>query len=167
MTGKTLLLLRHAKSSWKQTDLADHDRPLKRRGQNAALRMGRLMQEESLIPDVVLCSTAVRARQTAELVLQQCRPLPPISFLDDLYHAEPDQIARILSQIEKTIDCVLVIGHNPGLEEFCSRMTETTVVMPTAALAKITTSMADWNEFTGTTRGVLKHLWCPRELDSD
>lgn len=167
MSGKTLLFLRHAKSSWKQAELSDHERPLKRRGQDAAVRMGRLISEETLLPQLVLCSTACRARETAGLVLGQLSAPVTLKYLDNLYHAEPDQIMAVLANIEEPADCVLVIGHNPGMEEFCSRLTERSVVMPTAALAWIHLEITDWSEFSPATRGTLQQLWCPRELDCD
>ncbi len=73
---KTLLLLRHAKSSWNDPSLADHDRPLKKRGRKAAPRMGRWLQENGLRPDCVLCSTATRARETLQLVLGDANHIP-------------------------------------------------------------------------------------------
>jgi phosphohistidine phosphatase len=100
---KTLLLLRHAKSSWNDPELEDYDRPLNSRGRKAAKRIGLLMRDEGLTPNLVLCSTAQRTRETADLVYAESDSTPEVVYRDDLYHAEPKQIARVLSQIEQSV----------------------------------------------------------------
>ena len=84
---KTLLLLRHAKSSWSQGVASDHDRPLNGRGERAAPLMGRLIRHHELVPDIVVTSTAVRAKRTADLVADACGYQDSIHTNDDLYHA--------------------------------------------------------------------------------
>lgn len=90
---KTLLLLRHAKSSWDDATLSDHDRPLKSRGIKAARRMGRLMREQDLCPDRILCSTAVRARETLRLALEESGIDPATEFTERLFHCSPSEFA--------------------------------------------------------------------------
>jgi phosphohistidine phosphatase len=167
MKSKTLLLLRHAKSSWKDPQLDDHDRPLNSRGRKAAVKIGRLMQDERLMPDLALCSTARRARETAGLIFAEMASPPEITFRDDLYHADPEHIARVLSQVAESTSCVLMIGHNPGLEEFLSRITSKALELPTAALARVDFQVSTWSQFNDSARGTLVQLWRPRELDSD
>lgn len=110
-----LLLLRHAKSSWEDGDLDDHERPLAKRGAKDAPLMGRFMVDHGLKPDLVLCSDAVRARATLTLVLAAMDgPAPRIIYEDGLYLAPPDRIRLRLAEIEGAAS-VLVVGHNPGL----------------------------------------------------
>lgn len=167
MTTKTLLLLRHAKSSWKNPDLPDQDRPLNGRGRKAAARMGRLIAEQKFSIDLVLSSSAVRTRQTASIVYSALQQPPPISFRDELYHASPEQIAKVIGEVTQPATCILLIGHNPGLESFLEGLIGEAMHYPTAALAKIELPLESWNSFTEQTRGQLVHFWRPKELDSD
>ncbi|MGB7661527.1 MAG: histidine phosphatase family protein [Nitrososphaeraceae archaeon] len=86
---KTLLIMRHAKSSWKEQDLPDYDRPLNKRGKNDAPRMGKLLKDEDLVPDLIMSSTAVRAKKTAELVAKTRKYKGKIVLDRSLYGAEP------------------------------------------------------------------------------
>ncbi len=167
MSGKTLLLLRHAKSSWKDSALEDHARPLNSRGRQAATRIGQLMRDEMLVPDLVLCSTARRTRETAERVFAAADAAPAIVFRDDLYHADPAQIAGVLSQVSQPASSVQIIGHNPGLEEFLAGLVGEVMTLPTGALAFIKLELSDWSDFGLSTRGTLVQLWRPRELDCE
>ena len=164
---KTLLLLRHAKSSWSSPDLLDRYRPLNARGRKAATRMGRLLNEESLVPDLVLCSIARRTQETADLVFAQVPAVPPISLRDDLYHADPLRIGTVVSAVAEPVQSVLVIGHNPGLEEFLTQFTGELHPIPTGTLAWIEFELDTWSRFGKVTRGTLKRIWRPRELDTD
>ncbi|QKV17133.1 SixA phosphatase family protein [Oricola thermophila] len=113
----TLLLLRHAKSSWDDPLLEDFDRPLARRGREAAPAMGRLMAERGWLPDLALVSPAARARETWAL-LAAALPAPVEPRLEpSLYMAAPEEILALLRALDTTPETVLVIGHNPGLEE--------------------------------------------------
>ena len=165
MNTKTLLVLRHAKSSWKDPDLLDHDRPLNKRGRQAATKIGRLILDEGMTPSLIFCSTALRTRETAQLAFAGTDPYPKIVFREDLYHAEPERIALILSQIDQPILSVQIIGHNPGLELFLARMTGESIILPTGALAKIDLELTNWNQFSELTRGTLVKFWKPRELE--
>ena len=98
---KLLLILRHAKSSWKDPDLDDHDRPLNKRGRRDAPRMGRLLRKEDLLPDLILSSTAVRARMTAEMVADASRYRGPLEFMP---HIQREMIGVVGSQAFKSSD---------------------------------------------------------------
>ncbi|MRN62395.1 MAG: hypothetical protein FIO03_10205 [Nitrosopumilales archaeon] len=95
---KSLLILRHAKSSWKHPELNDHDRPLNKRGKNDAPRMGKLLQKEKLIPDVILSSTAIRASATAESVVKACGYKGEVTLKRSLYAAGAETYLQLLSQ---------------------------------------------------------------------
>ena len=113
---RTLILMRHAKSSWNSPDLDDHARPLNGRGQRSAFALGDWLRKEGLLPDEVLCSSSVRTRETlAGLALNA-----PASYLDSLYHADPDTMLEVLSGAKGAT--VLMIGHNPGIAGFAARV---------------------------------------------
>lgn len=162
---RTLLLMRHAKSSWKDSTLADHDRPLKKRGFKAALQMGQLIRQEHLAPELILCSTAVRARQTLEELLKDCGAAPPIQELSALYHASPAAFLSVLQNVDSSLESVMVISHNPGLEQLLQEITGQAEELPTAALAVISLPIDAWSQLELNATGRLSSLWRPRDLD--
>ena len=161
---KEILILRHAKSSWSDSSLSDHDRPLKKRGLRDAPRIGQLLAERDLVPDVILCSTAVRARQTAERVLSGCGREVPVHFTKELYLAGPSSYLDLLAELPDTSRRAMVVGHNPGLEELVTVLTEEEETLPTAAMAWVQLPVETWSELAPHTRGRVVHLWRPREL---
>lgn len=160
---KKLLLLRHAKSSWADAALADFDRPLNERGLHAAPRVGRLMRERKLRPDLVICSPAERARQTASLVLNAAGLDAPLRFDERIYDATSARLAEIVSQIEDTAGEALLIGHNPGFEELLERLTGEARNMATATLALITLDIEKWSKLRDGS-GRLEWIVKPKEL---
>ena len=161
---KNLILLRHAKSSWNHTELDDRDRPLNGRGRRAASAMGRWMENEAIVPDYVLCSSAKRTRETASLFFADWNGPPPIVFRDDLYHASPAQIESIVNSIDDSIEDLMIIGHNPGLEEFLNRHTGNAIEVPTAALAQINFELDSWSQFKDVTSGTLFKFVRPGDI---
>ena len=163
---KTILLLRHAKSSWKDPDLPDHDRPLKKRGQNDAPRMGKLLKDEDLIPDLIMSSTAVRAKKTAELVAKACKYKGEISLNQSLYGAEPADYLKVLQELSDKYKTVLVVGHSPSVEETVDVLTGSPdVIMPTCALAHISLPIQNWAKLNEQKiKGKLLKVWRPKEL---
>ena len=161
---KTLLILRHGKSSWKHPGLADHDRPLNSRGRQDAPRMGRLLRRKGLAPDRIVSSTALRARATAELAAEQAGSGAAVELDGRLYLAGPRAIIAVLAELGGGASRLLVVGHNSGLEELLASLTGHAAPLPTAALAEVLLPVAAWPELTSTTRGRLVHLWRPREL---
>ena len=162
---KSLLLLRHAKSSWKNPGLADHDRPLKKRGRRDAPKMGRLLLREGLVPGLILTSSATRARQTAQAVATACgESVEPRSFRE-LYSAEPEDYALLLRSLPDGNDTVLVVGHNPTLEELLELLTGARAILPTAALARVELPIERWGELALDGKARLVRVWRPRELD--
>ncbi|MGV6849863.1 MAG: SixA phosphatase family protein [Marinibacterium sp.] len=109
---RRLILMRHAKSSWSDPGLPDHDRPLNKRGKRSARVLGAWLRANRYLPDQAVCSTALRARQTLD-GLDMDLSAPPVP---DLYHAGVQTVLRILRGADG--QCVLVIGHNPGLAAF-------------------------------------------------
>ena len=163
---KTLLLLRHAKSSWNNPALKDFDRPLNERGLKAAPLMGRFMRKRQLQPGLVLSSPAERARQTAALVSEAARLTTEPRFDEGIYEASALALLEIISQIENGVDQALLVGHNPGMEELLMILTGETRRMPTAALACISLDIGKWGEVREAT-GHLEWLVKPKELPKD
>lgn len=162
---KTLLLLRHAKSSWDNPGVTDHDRPLNQRGEHAAPDVGRLLREQNLIPERILSSTALRARQTAEIVAQYCGYTDEIALLEDLYQADPSDHIAVLQQQRDEWNRILLVAHNPGLEELLTLLTEQHESLPTAALVHLQLPIEEWRLLADSTRGQLVKVWRPREWD--
>lgn len=160
---KTLLLLRHAKSSWKQPELDDHDRPLNKRGKRTAPRVGSLLQDENLIPDQIICSSAERTVRTALLVAEACSYPGKIKKTTRLYLAAPQDYVEVLRQVDDKHERVLVVGHNPGLEMFIEQFIGEATAMPTAALAQLNLSLKRWKDLDVSTKCELVNVWRPRE----
>lgn len=114
----TLSLLRHGKSSWKDPSLPDHDRPLNMRGTAEAPVMGKAMTKHGLDPDLVLCSTARRTRDTVQLVLPELKTEPKVIYEDGLYHGTPAEMLDLLHEVGAAVGQVLLVGHNPELQSF-------------------------------------------------
>lgn len=167
VTVKTLLLLRHGKSSWKQPDLPDHERPLTHRGELAAKRMGQLLRKLELIPDSILTSDAIRACETATRVATEASYAGELKVCADLYHADSQQLAEVVAGIPDQIGRVLVVGHNPGLSDWLTQLTGDHDDFPTAALACIELPLDSWRSLLPASRGKLHGIWRPRELDDD
>jgi phosphohistidine phosphatase len=163
---KTLLLLRHAKSSWADPALDDHDRRLNERGRRDAPRMGDLIRVRRLSPDVIISSDAVRARLTAEAVAQTARCSGKIQLDPRLYLADPGSIVNVLRTLpDSNADTVMVVGHNPGLEDLIAKLTGEHPDMPTCALARIALPIVHWRDLRVSSEGTLLALWRPKDLD--
>ena len=162
---KTLLILRRGKSSWDHPSLADHDRPLKKRGKRDSLRMGDLAREEGLFPDLILSSTANRARSTAKLFAEANEFDGEIILTRDLYHADASDFIDVLRGLSSSVDCAMVVGHNPGMEYLLDLLTGESEWMPTAALAHVELPIDDWNDLLDETEGRLVNYWRPRDLN--
>jgi phosphohistidine phosphatase len=118
-----LMLLRHAKSSWDDKKLDDRERPLSRRGRAAAQAMGRVMQDRGLLPDSVLTSPARRTRETWELATTELKKQPKQAIEDALYDfGNGNRIAEVIRQKGGKARSLLIIGHNPALENIARRM---------------------------------------------
>ena len=162
---KTLWLLRHAKSSWDDPALPDHDRPLTPRGRKAGKRMRRWAADHRVRPGLVLCSTAERAQATLELV----RPglgSPEIELEEALYHASAEVLLDRLRAVESHLNGVLLIGHNPGLHDLAYLLAPPGPdALPTAALAWLRLEIETWHEARPGC-ALLQRLVLPRTLAS-
>jgi phosphohistidine phosphatase len=118
---KRLHLLRHAKSSWDDPALPDHDRLLSRRGEEAGGKLAAWIAEHGPAPQLVLCSTALRARRTLELVLPSLDE-PVVAYEEGLYHAPVETLVARVATLDDALDDVLLVGHNPGLHDLALRL---------------------------------------------
>lgn len=172
-----LLLFRHAKSDWGNVDLSDIDRPLNARGRKAAATMGQFMRAQRLIPELVLCSAAVRTRETLDIAfegLAKKARKPVVRFETELYLASPDRILRFIRDCKPDVSSLMIIGHNPGMEllalQLAAAADDSTVherlgeKFPTAALAVI--DVPQWDSVEEAS-GQLVAFITPRQLASD
>lgn len=147
---RTITFLRHAKSDWNCGGLNDHDRPLNQRGRRVAPLVGKYILNQHIPVDVVLSSTAVRAQQTLELVLDQwtTQLRPDIYLTPNLYLASPQKIIAEVGKLNDQWMSVLVIGHNPGLAELCSLLSGRPIEFPTACLASFRFAASHWQQIS-------------------
>lgn len=164
---KTLLLLRHAKSSWKDESLPDVDRPLNKRGRKTAPLMGQLLADGGHLPELIVISPAVRARETARLIVDASGFNGEQDVADVLYPTTIDGCVAVLAGIDSDTDPVMLVGHNPGLEEFLEHLTGGCQKLPTCAVAVVRLPVDRWSEVTPQTTGELIAVWRPRELFSE
>ena len=161
---KTLLLLRHAKSSWKHPELPDHDRPLNKRGKQDAPRIGRLVRDKGLVPDLIMSSTAKRARKTAKIVAKTCSYTGEVELKPAIYHAGPRTYIEVLSHLSDDYQRIMLVGHNPGMEELLGMLIGEIEPIPTATLALVLLPLDQWRELNHETTGKLTNLWRPGEF---
>ena len=160
---KTLFLLRHAKSSWKDDNLDDIDRPLKKRGLGDAQMIGKVIRQKEISFDQIVSSPAERAKQTTQLVAMSAGSQAEIKYDERIYEAGMRRLLTLISRLDNAANSVLLVGHNPGFEELLKTLTGEAHSMPTAALAGIEFELDDWSQVKART-GKLTLLLTPREL---
>ena len=172
---KTLVLMRHAKSAWDNADLPDIDRPLSPRGQKAAPLMGERLQKAGIRPDIVLCSTAKRARETLDLMTAAIPKKAKVQQVKELYMAVPREMLNVVAKSPDSVETVMLVGHNPGMGSLAAWLAgdgdgellgKIRRKFPTAAIAVITFDVAHWSEVAGE-GGTLTAFLRPRDGDDD
>lgn len=164
---KRLILTRHAKSAWDDPLTPDHDRPLNERGKAAAADLGQWLASRGHVPGEVLCSDALRTRKTFSGLAPALPGAPVLALKPALYHAGPDVMLAVLRHA--TADCVMMIGHNPGIAEFAHRLVtraplhEGFARFPTGATLVCDFDVAGWGE-AGFGAAVAVDFVVPREL---
>ena len=164
-----LLLLRHAKSSWDQPDLADHDRPLAPHGRRAAIALGEHLRGLAEPPELVVCSSAARTVETLQLIRPELPASTSVSVDAALYDADTDELLRRVRQLPATVTCAMLIGHNPGIGDLAVLLAgrgDRTVraamaaKFPTAALARLAFDRP-WSD-VDPGAATLEEYWTPR-----
>ncbi|MBL8850966.1 MAG: histidine phosphatase family protein [Planctomycetaceae bacterium] len=161
---KTLLLMRHAKSSWDNPGQPDHDRVLNARGLRDAPRMAEWVQEQGRIPDSITCSTAARAFQTALLIARTIGHDSPLRATAALYHADLANWLAVIRDLPESSQVALCVGHNPGVEGLVSCLSGVRQHMSTAAVAVFDLPISDWRQFDASNPLTAWTLWRPKDL---
>ena len=164
---KTLFLMRHAKSSWKDDNLADHERPLKKRGKKDIKLIAKELKKSDLVPDLILCSSAVRAKETADLMAEALDYKGKIKTSDKLYMGEPQNYVEALNDVKEKIQSVMIVGHNPGLEAYLQIIDGEIESMPTGSLGYLMLAEDAWESVTLDTMGDLIGFWKPKDIRKD
>jgi phosphohistidine phosphatase SixA len=163
---RRLILMRHAKSSWKKTELSDHQRPLNKRGRRDAPRVARRLAELRWRPEVVLCSDSTRTIETAELLRGEWGEQPAFDFLPSFYHGGLDELVEEVSAVPSGVQCVLALGHNPGWEGALLWLTGEEERLTTANAALLEGSGDTWAAAVASRRGWKIHdVIRPKELE--
>ena len=163
---RTLYLLRHAKSSWRDASLSDFERPLKGRGKEAAQQMGVFLASKKATVSALIVSPAVRTRQTIDILLQHAPLGVEPRFDERIFEASLATLVRVVSEIPGDKQSAMLVGHNPGMEQLLAFLTRETRHMPTGALARITLDCASWKE-AGRGTGKLDWFVAPKDLPDD
>jgi phosphohistidine phosphatase len=170
---KRLILLRHAKSAWDNPSVADFDRPLSKRGRRAAPIMGAYLARKAMVPGLILASAARRAVETLDLVTAGWPSKPPVRKLKSLYLSMPREMLRRLQAIGRGPDCVMLVGHNPGLADLASwlcgeakaeQRASLARKFPTAAVAVLEFDVEDWADVDAET-GRLVDFATPKQVE--
>lgn len=173
---KTVCILRHAKSDWGNPDVGDHDRALNERGREAAPKMGAYLKAKKFKPDIVLCSSAKRTRETYDLVKPFVGARVPVVFEEGLYLAEVRQLVERLRWLDDDVGAAMIIGHNPGLEQLANGLSASPKTadeeklhrrmrekFSTCALAVVELPVESWREVKMGV-GTLKDFMRPKDL---
>jgi phosphohistidine phosphatase len=169
---KRLCLLRHAKSDRSDPAAPDFERGLNARGREAAPAMGRYLRRQRLLPDMVLCSAARRARETWELAAPASKAAIPVEYSERLYLAAAPQILRLVRQLPESAGSALLLGHNPGFHMLALALVgagdaaaraRLQAKFPTAALAVVDFDVRRWRDI-GEGQGLLERFVAPRDL---
>jgi len=160
---KKLLIMRHAKSSWKDSDLVDQERPLKKRGLKDSAYIGKVLKNKELIPDKIISSNAVRAADTAAIVADKCGYKKKIDYTDKLYMVESGAILELIHGQPDSIKVLMVIGHNPGMEALVQVLSRKVESLSTASVAYFQADIKSWKDLKQGTKLKLKKFWQPNE----
>ena len=162
---KELMLLRHAKSSWDDPEIPDHERPLNKRGKQNAITMGKYLKKEKLVPDLIISSTAKRANKTADIISKQSGYDDGMIQSETLYSSSSENYIKVINDIPDKYNKVLLVGHNPILEDVIARILGESHTMKTCSLAYIELSINSWKKFSYGTNSKLIDLIVAREIE--
>jgi len=160
---KSLIIVRHCKSSWADLSLSDFDRPLNKRGNIDGELMSNYLREKEKKIDKLILSTSKRTRLTSKYFTEKIH-FDSISYLDELYHASYSDIINIISKVENNFNSIMVIGHNPGLTELINQYTIMNIYnLPTTGVVKVEFKGDKWERITEN-KGIIVYKKFPKEL---
>lgn len=162
--SRQLILMRHAKSAWDNPGVSDHDRPLNKRGRTAAPLMAQQLREHDLIPDLILASTAVRVRETISLLTETWASEPTIQYESSLYLATRETLLAHVRGVHDAWCRVMLVGHNPGLSELAGWLGQSSLDLPTAAVAVFKYANPSWRQASTDKPWDRTAIWLPREI---
>lgn len=164
MPSRRLLVLRHAKSSWADNYTDDWERPLTDRGRRDAVRVGQFLRRQTPPIDLIITSDAVRAETTARMAADAAEYTGTVVLSPALYHATPDAIVEVLRTAPQPgATAIMIVAHNPGLEDLVAQLTGDHVALPTAALVDLAVDVEHWTHFDLSTRASTIDIWRPDE----
>jgi phosphohistidine phosphatase len=158
---KRLLIMRHAKSSWKDDSIQDHERPLKKRGLKDAGEIGKILKRKDLVPDKIVSSNAVRAADTASVVAEKSGYKKEVEFTDRLYMAEGSAILDLIKNQPDSVKTLMVIGHNPGMEALVQVLSKKIESLATANVAYFEIDIKSWKDLSKDVKIKLRKFWQP------
>jgi phosphohistidine phosphatase len=148
---RTVMMLRHGKSSWSDPTLADVDRPLAPRGRRAATKISRYLRRSKVRPDLVLCSPSLRTRQTLEAIQPSLGGRSSVEYVPELYGSSAQELLQRLRAIPDSVESVMIVGHNPGLHDLArelasqgAKLPQLEEKFPTSALATLVFPGESW-----------------------
>ena len=142
---KRLIVLRHAKSSWKDSSLDDHERPLKKRGIRDAPLVARALRERDWIPDKVLSSSAVRTCQTWDFMKEEFSDSEiPVEYLECFYHANPEEVVSEVLALDDELSTVMLLGHNPSWESLVTELSSKYIKLTTCNAVLLQSASSTW-----------------------
>ena len=160
---KSLIIVRHCKSSWADLSLSDFDRPLNKRGNIDGELMSNYLREKEKKIDKLILSTSKRTRLTSKYFTEKIH-FDSISYIDELYHASYSDIINIISKVENNFNSIMVIGHNPGLTELINQYTNMNIYnLPTTGVVKVEFKENKWKRITEN-KGKIIYKKFPKEL---
>jgi len=145
---KNLYLIRHAKSDWSDVSKSDFDRSLNKRGEKAILTMAKALKEKKIMPDIILSSSAKRAKLTAKGLAKEIEYSGKIKYIDALYMAEPETIQGLIKDINNKYDSLFIVGHNPETTELSNMLIDDYIDnVPTLGIVALKLPINDWKAF--------------------
>ena len=141
---KKLCIIRHAKSSWKDSTLDDFDRPLNKRGEKNAPLMGTKLKKKKIQPDMILSSPALRAKSTAKIIAKKTKYIQKIVYDENIYEAMPNTLHKILNKQDDQHEIVFIVGHNPGLNMLADKYVDFYENIPTCGIVEIEFDCDRW-----------------------
>ncbi len=161
---KSLLLLRHAKTSKKDAPISDEMRPLSDSGKHDVYQMGQFLKNTKLFPSLIISSSAKRAKDTSNLLAESIGYNKEVHLSELLYETSAQDYLNVISEISNNINIVLIVGHNPILENFVELITNNLIIMENCSLVHIVLPITRWIEIKTNPKGKLNKLVTIKDL---